>query len=403
MKKVLISLGLVVLAGVVIWLATRRAAPPQVPFEIAKRQTLVSMLSTNGKVEPVEWTEVASEREGRIGRLLVRRGQTVRTGTVMVQLDTPAADSELAAAQSRLAQAHADLASLQLGGRAADLADIDATRARVAVEKDAAQRDVSSLERLLAQKAATRDELDTARDRLKRTLAELDGLARKRAALAPALDRGAAEARLRDTASALALVQRQIEQATIRSPRDGVVYDLPVPPGAWLAAGEAVARVGRIDRLKVQLYVDEPDLGKIRLGLPVTITWDALPGREWTGTISQLAAQIVALGSRQVGEVVVFVDAPQRDLPPGANIDARLTAQVVEHALTVSKGSLRREDGAVGAFVLEGSRVAWRPVQVGITSDTKAEILAGLKEGEAVALPSDHPLKNGLAVTPLYP
>jgi HlyD family secretion protein len=403
MKKVLISLGLVVLAGVVIWLATRRAAPPQVPFEIAKRQTLVSMLSTNGKVEPVEWTEVASEREGRIGRLLVRRGQTVRTGTVMVQLDTPAADSELAAAQSRLAQAHADLASLQLGGRAADLADIDATRARVAVEKDAAQRDVSSLERLLAQKAATRDELDTARDRLKRTLAELDGLARKRAALAPALDRGAAEARLRDTASALALVQRQIEQATIRSPRDGVVYDLPVHPGAWLAAGEAVARVGRIDRLKVQLYVDEPDLGKIRLGLPVTLTWDALPGREWTGTISQLAAQIVALGSRQVGEVVVFVDAPQRDLPPGANIDARLTAQVVEHALTVSKGSLRREDGAVGAFVLEGSRVAWRPVQVGITSDTKAEILAGLKEGEAVALPSDHPLKNGLAVTPLYP
>jgi HlyD family secretion protein len=182
-----------------------------------------------------------------------------------------------------------------------------------------------------------------------------------------------------------------------------VVYDLPVHAGAWLAAGEAVARVGRIDRLKVQLYVDEPDLGKIRLGLPVTLTWDALPGREWTGTISQLAAQIVALGSRQVGEVVVFVDAPQRDLPPGANIDARLTAQVAEHALTVSKGSLRREDGAVGAFVLEGSRVAWRPVQVGITSDTKAEILAGLKEGEAVALPSDHPLKNGLAVTPLYP
>jgi hypothetical protein len=101
--------------------------------------------------------------------------------------------------------------------------------------------------------------------------------------------------------------------------------------------------------------------------------------------------------------VVVFVDAPQLDLPPGANIDARLTAQVVEHALTVSKGSLRREEGAVGAFVLEGTKVAWRRVRVGVTSDTKAEILAGIKEGEAVALPADHPLKNGLAVTPVYP
>jgi hypothetical protein len=99
----------------------------------------------------------------------------------------------------------------------------------------------------------------------------------------------------------------------------------------------------------------------------------------------------------------VFVDAPQLDLPPGANIDARLTAQVVEHALTVSKGSLRREEGAVGAFVLEGTKVAWRRVRVGVTSDTKAEILAGIKEGEAVALPADHPLKNGLAVTPVYP
>ncbi len=403
MKRVLILLGLAVLAGGIVWLAARRAAPPQVPFEISRRQTLVSMLSTNGKVEPVEWTAVTSEREGRISRLLVRRGQAVRTGTPLAQLDTPAADSELAAAQARLEQARADLATLQQGGRAADLAEIDASRSKLAIEKNAAQRDVASLERLLAQKAATRDELDTARDRLKRTLAELEGLEKKRSALAPALDRQAAEARVRDAASALALVQRQIEQATIRSPREGIVYDLPVHAGAWLAAGEAVGRVGRLDRLKVQLYVDEPDLGKVRLGLPVTVTWDALPGREWNGTISQLPAQIVALGSRQVGEVVVFVDAPQRDLPPGANIDARLTAQVVERALTASKGSLRREDGTVGAFVLEGTRVAWRQVRVGITSETRAEILAGVKEGEAVALPSDHPLKNGLEVTPIYP
>jgi hypothetical protein len=53
--------------------------------------------------------------------------------------------------------------------------------------------------------------------------------------------------------------------------------------------------------------------------------------------------------------------------------------------------------------MLEGTKVAWRRIQVGITSETRAEILAGLKEGDAVALPSDRPLKNGLAVTPIYP
>lgn len=403
MRKVLFFLGLAVFAGLVFWLATRRAAPPQVPFEIAIRQTLVSTLSTNGKVEPVEWTEVTSEREGRISRLLVRRGQAVGKDTPLVQIETPAADSDLAAAQARLARAQADLAAFEQGGRAADLAEIDSSIVKLNVEKDAAQRDVASLERLLAQKAATRDEIDAARDRLKRTLAELDGLRKKRAALAPAEDRQAAAARVVDAQAALALVRRQIDRATIRSPRVGIVYDLPVHAGEWLAAGAPVGRVGRLDRLKVQLYVDEPDLGKVRLGLPVIVTWDALPGHEWTGAISQLPAQVVPLGARQVGEVVVFVDAPQRDLPPGANIDARLNAQVAEHALTVSKASLRREDGTVGAFVLEGTRVAWRRLKVGITSDTRAEIQAGIKDGQAVALPADRPLKSGLEVTPVYP
>ena len=396
-------MGLAAFAGVVIWLVTRRAAPPQIPFEIARRETLVSTLSTNGKVAPVEWTEAASEREGRISRLLVQRGQAVASGTPLVQLETPAADSDLAAAQARLARAQADLDAFEQGGRATDLAEIDSSIAKLNVDKDAAQRDVASLERLLAQKAATRDELDAARDRLKRTLADLDGLRKRRAALAPAEDRQAAAARVAEAQAALALVQRQIDQATIRSPRTGVVYDLPVHAGEWLAAGAPVGRVGRIDRLKVQLYVDEPDLGKVRLGLPVTVTWDALPGREWYGQISQLPAQVEALGARQVGEVVVIVDAPHRDLPPGANIDARLNAQVAEHALTISKACLRREDGTVGAFVLEGARVAWRRVRVGITSETRAEIQAGIKEGEAVALPADRALKNGLEVTPIYP
>ncbi|MGO9240234.1 MAG: efflux RND transporter periplasmic adaptor subunit [Bryobacteraceae bacterium] len=403
MRKVLFFLGLAVFAGVVILLATRRAAPPTVPFERVRRETLVSTLSTNGKVEPVEWTEVTSEREGRIARLLARRGQAVAEGTPLVQLETPAADADLAAAQARLARAQADLDAFQRGGRATDLAEIDSSLAKLNVEKDAAQRDVGSLERLLAQQAATRDELNAARDRLKRTVAEIDGLRNKRAALAPAEDRQAAAARVADAQAALALVRRQIEQATIRAPRAGIIYDLPVHTGEWLAAGAAVGRVGRTDRLKIQLYVDEPDLGKVRLGLPVKVTWDALPGREWSGEISQLPAQVTPLGARQVGEVGVIVDAPQRDLPPGANIDARLNAQVVEHAMTVSKGSLRREDGSVGAFVLEGRRVVWRQLKVGITSDTRAEILAGIKEGEAVALPADRALKNGLEVTPIYP
>jgi HlyD family secretion protein len=403
MKKIFVFLGLAVIAGGGAWLATRKAAPPEIPLERARRETLVSLLTTNGKVEPWEWLQVTAAREGRIAKVLVAQGKDVKAGAPLVRVEMPSAESDLAAAQATLAQARAELAQFRQGGKAADLAEIDAGVAKAELERESAQRDVASLERLFSQKAATRDEVDAARDRLKRAVSEAAGLRSKRSALAPIQDRGAAEARVNEAQSALVLVRKRIEEATIRAPRAGVVYELPVHAGAWINAGDLVARVGTLDRMKVLVYVDEPDLGKVRMGLPVSLTWDALPGREWAGNIGALPSQVMQLGSRQVGEVTVQVQSPKRDLPPGANIDARLKAQVVEGALTISKGSLRTEEGVFGAFVFEGGRLAWRKLDVGITSESRAEIRSGLKEGEAVVLPTDRPLSSGLEIAPLFP
>ena len=403
MKRALLFLVLAAIAGTLIWLATRRSAPPQVPFEKVRRETLVSMLNTNGRVEPAEWREATAALEGRVAAVLVVKGQQVEVGTALIRIETPSAESDLAAAQAQVATARAELAQLRQGGRGADLAEVDSAIGKSQVELSAAQRDTSALERLLQQKAATRDELDTARDRLKRVQAEIDGLKQKRSAMAPARDIETSQARLRDAEAALALVQRKIESATVRAPLAGTVYELGAHAGAWIGTGDSVARVGKLDKMKVLLYVDEPDLGKVRLGLPASVTWDALAGREWDGTISRLPSQVIALGSRQVGEVTVLVDAPQRDLPPGANIDARMRAQVVEGALTVPKGSLRRENGLVGAFVLEGTKVAWRKFDVGVSSESRAEIKSGIMAGDAVALPTDRMLKPGMIVTPVFP
>lgn len=343
------------------------------------------------------------ERRAYRARVLVTRGQEVKTGAPLARVEMPSAESDLSAVQSRLAQARGELAQFQQGGKAADLADMDAAIAKSSLEQAAAQREVASLDRLFGQKAATRDELDAARDRLKQAASELAGVRNKRAALAPAQDRGAIEARVSEAQDALALVKNQIGETTIRAPRSGVVYELPVHEGAWIKPGDPIAKVGTLDRMKVLVYVDEPDLGKVRMGLPVTLTWDALPGRQWDGSIGELPSQVIQLGSRQVGEVVVQIQSPQRDLAPGANIDARLKAQVVEGALTISKGSLRRENGRFGAFVLQGKKLAWRHLDVGVSSESRAEIRSGLREGESVVLPTDKPLSSGLEIAPIYP
>ena len=403
MKRTLLILGLLIAVALVVFIATRRTAPPDAPFAKAKKETLVSVLSTNGKTEPVEWTPVHAERAGRISRVPIVRGQTVAAGAVLAVLEDGVSAAALAAAQSRLEQAKAEVAVLERGGRAAELAEIESTLKRVAAERETAQRDVAALERLVAKQAAPRQELDTAKDRLAQLDAQTAAQQTRRAALVGQGELAVAQARVRDAEASRTQALRLIEMASMRAPRGGVVYELPAREGAWLEAGGLIARIGEMSRLRVTVYIDEPDLGRVKKGLPVTITWDALQGREWLGVVDQVPGQVIALGTRQVGEVVTIADNPKLDLPPGANINARIQAQVVDNALTIPKAALRREGGELGVFVLEGGRLAWRAVQVGVSSETRAEVRRGLKEGDLVALPSDRTLAVGQELTPIQP
>jgi multidrug efflux pump subunit AcrA (membrane-fusion protein) len=104
-----------------------------------------------------------------------------------------------------------------------------------------------------------------------------------------------------------------------------------------------------------------------------------------------------------VGEVNAEIDNPGREIPPGANLNARLRAENVENALAVPKEALRRDSSGFGVYVLEDGRIAWRAVEVGVSGLAQTQILSGLKDGDLVALPGDAPIRPGLAVTPLVP
>ena len=131
----------------------------------------------------------------------------------------------------------------------------------------------------------------------------------------------------------------------------GTAYHVEARAGPYLHAGDLVANVGRLERLRVSVYVDEPDLGRVAAGMPVTVTWDALPGRTWQGVVERIATQIVRLESRQVGEVGSVIGNPGRDLAPGANINVAIRSRVAENAVALPKECLRREGGVTGVEV----------------------------------------------------
>jgi multidrug efflux pump subunit AcrA (membrane-fusion protein) len=103
-----------------------------------------------------------------------------------------------------------------------------------------------------------------------------------------------------------------------------------------------------------------------------------------------------------VGEVGCVIENPQRDLIPNANINAEIQATVVQKALAVPKEAIRREGSETGVFLLQGDRLVWRKIGLGVSNYTKSQVISGLSDGDAVALPTERPLKNGAKVAPVY-
>jgi RND family efflux transporter MFP subunit len=230
----------------------------------------------------------------------------------------------------------------------------------------------------------------------------MEALQSRRAALVGKGDLGSAQARVREAEANVQLARDRIALDVIRSPIAGTIYDLPARAGSFLHPGDPVASIGKLNPVRVRVYVDEPELGRVSPGENVRITWDALPGKEWNGAVERRPTEVIALGTRQVGEVLCTVGNPTRELAPGTNVNAFILTQVANNALTIPKPAVRRDAG-IGVFVLQpDSTLKWQPVTTGASDALRVEILKGLADGDAVANAADVVLKSGQKVIPSF-
>jgi HlyD family secretion protein len=383
------------------WLFVRGPGPAGVPFTRAVRETIVSTLNTNGKVEPIEWAAAHAEIGGPVQQIHVERGQAVRKGQLLVTIGQPEVQVEMSTAEARINAARAEIDTLNQGGKASEQAEIQSGLIRARTDLTNAQTEYTALQRLAAKKAATKAEVEAARQAVERAQQQIQSLERRKNSLVTQPDRTAAEARLQEAQSGAAAAAQRLTTGQVRSPTNGIVYRLDVRPGGYLNPGDLVAEVGRLNQLRVRVFVDEPELGRVEKGMPVTITWDAMPERKWKGFVESVPLQVIALGTRQVGEVIATIDNPDLTLIPGTNINAEILSKAAESALVVPKEAIRRQGAETGAFVLDGNQLAWRAVKTGISSVTRMQILEGLKEGELVALPVERAIKAGDEGKPL--
>ncbi len=387
------------------WAFGRSGSMAEVHFASARKATLSSTVPTNGKVEPAEWSAARSETSGVVRSVEVHRGEDVQAGQVLVTLDTTAAQADLAAALAQEQQAQSEVNTLKQGGRAAAVADLADRTAAAEKAVEIAQRIYDSDKRLLQQQAATKLQVQTDADNLERAKLNLAALQNQKRTAVTASDRTVAGAKLHDAEAAVALARHRVELGIVRAPMKGTVYQFDLKVGAYLEPGTLVALVGNIDQVKVLIYVDEPDLGRVGLGMPVTISSDSRPGQKWYGHVDKLPTEITALQTRSVGEVTSMINNPGHDLLPGVSVDVTILSKVVNDALVIPKAALRRLGNSDGVYKLTGRTIVWTPVRAGISDINNVQILSGLQPGDRVADrvldPPDAEIKDGMRVNPV--
>lgn len=399
-----LALFLLIGGGVTAWQVDKwKSRPPEIPFARVKRETITSAVPTNGKVEPVESAIAHAERPGAVEEILIQLGQHVAKGDELVRLDASEAQAEREAAEARIAQIRSELDVISSGGRSADLARLNSDQEHIQLSLDQARAEYQKYQDWLTKGTATRVEVAAHKQKVDELEVQLKGVKEQKAAQVAPSDKASAEARLRDAQSALKLAEARVNQSIVRAPIDGEVYQFDLKRGSYLNAGDTVAQIGRLDRVNVKVYVDERDLGRVVKGMPVRITWDALPGREWMGVVNKLPTEVTALGTRQVGEIVCLIENPKRELLPGTNVNVEIRAESAENALTIPKEALRNQNGQEGVYVLRGDTIHWQGVTLGVGNTTRTQVIGGLKEGDPVALLVEKTLKDGMMVVAVFP
>ena len=385
-KWVVIVVPVIVIIALVMALTKRSVIP--VRAESAHRESITNTISTNGKIEPVDNFEAHAPAPATVKRVLVKPGQQVRAGQLLVQLDDSDARAQAAKALAQLKAAEADLNAVRGGGTHEEVLTTQANLTKAQADRDAAQRNLEAVRKLQQSGSASAGEVTEAENRLQRANVELQLLQQRKSGRYSTPEIARVQAQAAEARAAYQAAQDLLGRSNITAPRAGTVYSLPVRQGSFVNAGDLIVQVADLTKMQVRAFVDEPEIGKLAQNQRATITWDAVPGRSWEGVITRVPTTVVQRGTRNVGEVVAAVDNQDLKLLPNVNVNVLVTTEKVDNALTVSREAVLQNEGRRYVFTINGDKLRRRDVETGIANLTRIQIIKGIDEGTRVALGS---------------
>lgn len=365
MKKILVASVILILILIALFIfLSRREPAPQYITQTADRGDIRATVSATGTVNAVTTVLVGTQVSGTIKALFVDYNSTVRQGQLLAQIDPASFEAQVAQAAANLSLARANL-----------------EKSKVALRDT-----VSTFERnkiLFGKDFISRYDLDTSETAYLSALAQIK----------------ASEAQVEQTRAALNLAQTNLRYTRIISPVNGTVISRSIDVGQTVAASFQTPTLFTIaqDLTKMQIVanIDEADIGRLRVGQPVTFTVDAYPDLTFRGNVSEIRNSPITVQNVVTYDVIVKVDNANLKLKPGMTANVSIVIDDKKGILRVPNAALRVKiqdktssapaPKGPGVWVLENNKPKRIPLSVGISDNRFTEVVSGkISEGAAI-------------------
>jgi HlyD family secretion protein len=389
-RKIWIIGGAAIVAIVIVGMVFRKDGGLPISTSKTTRESLVSKVSANGKVQAVRKADLSANVMGQVTRLAVKEGDVVREGQFLLEIDPSrtkaavegldagrmAAAAELESARSRLEQARSDFRRAETNRTAGLLSEAD---------------------------------LETMRTTLATTESAV----------------AAATKRVEQAAAGLQEAKVTHSKTVILSPMNGIVTARRIEEGETAIIGvqnqpgTVLLTISDMSKVETEMEVDEAAIPEVKLGQTAQIRIDAYPNKTFQGIVTEVGGSpMLKLGVQEAikFKVKIQIQDPPATIKPGLSAQADIFTGSRDDALAIpfqalvvrdiilkegekfKPGDKRDEEGV---YLVDGDKVKFVPVHTGLIGDMSVEVVSGLSEGDIVAsgpLRTLRELKDGMKV-----
>ncbi|MDO4625921.1 MAG: efflux RND transporter periplasmic adaptor subunit [Pasteurellaceae bacterium] len=365
MKKTILAIALLgLIAGGSYYFAGSKQQQITYLTETVTRGNLQKSVIASGTVRSYNRVEVGAQVSGKIEKIHVQLGQTVKEGDLIAEIDSKTQVNTLNTAQAKLASYQAQL---------------KAKKVAYDVAKSAYERTA----KLYAQKSGTLDELNTAKNTLATAEAAIEEI----------------EASIQQSEIEVSTAKTNLGYTRIISPINGTIISIPVSEGQTVNANQTtptIVQVADLSKMLIKPEISEGDVTKVKQGMAVEFSTLSDPDTKYHGTIASVDPAMTTLTDNEYSESVtdtnavyyyanVIVDNNDNKLHIGMTTQNTITIADAQNTLLVPTLTLQKQGDKTIVNVLNANNhVEQREVSTGLSDDMNTQILSGLNEGEKV-------------------